>query len=665
MAAHIQTWGTYWLHGGSGGPASGFDAWGSIQVYLDSQSQANNTSSIFIDHYVYAKVTGTNLGVTTTVTSKYRANNGSFGGTYKSVSKSITIYPDDGEKSFYIGRTWHTITHNADGTAKLYVQGSISCDGSSTTSSFNKSITTIPRMSTITATRANIGEVSQLTISRKNTGYTHSIQYSFGSLSGYILADGSTTTSETKISAESIGFTVPTTFYAQIPSAKEGLCTLTIKTYNGSTQIGSAQTGTFYADVADNASNRPGLSTSVVDINDKTKALTDVDTKLIKGYSTARVTYSASGKNSASIKTVTINGATVTSSPKDYTYFNANTISVVATDSRGFSTTATPTYTMLEYFDPSISMSAKRTAPTENEIKMSFSGNFYNKSFGTVANALTLSWVYRIKGDASWKTGGNLTLNTHYKISGDTFYSGTGSSASEISLGKIFSYENTYEIGITYGDKLYGPVTTVTTVSKGKPVIGWKDKKVTINGDLLTNGKIDTTLLEITSNGSVIGTLSVNSQGLLVVNGKQTTPVSLINATIPTYSQSTSSWTNYQLQINSNILIGNDFSISNNVITITGDNVEYISVSALLKYIIGASSANRAIRITLNDVQITNDYYTYTHASDSWGTDMISNLVVPAKKGDVLKFYFVRGGASSATTNIGGGYVTVSVVKYK
>lgn len=494
MAAHLQTWGTYWLHGGSGGPASGFDAWGSIQVYLDSQSQANNTSSIFIDHYVYAKVTGTNLGVTTTVTSKYCANNGSFGGTYKSVSKSITIYPDDGEKSFYIGRTWHTITHNADGTARLYVKGSISCDGSSTTSSFNKSITTIPRMSTITATRANIGEVSQLTISRKNTGYTHSIKYAFGSLSGYILADGSTTTSETKISAESIGFTVPTTFYAQIPGAKEGLCTLTIKTYNGSTQIGSAQTGTFYADVADNASNRPGLSTSVVDINNKTKALTDVDTKLIKGYSTARVAYSASGKNSASIKTVTINGETVTSSPNDYTRFNANTISVVATDSRGFSTTATPAYTLLEYFDPSISMSAKRTAPTESEIKMSFSGNFYNKSFGTVANALTLSWVYRIKGNASWTTGGNLTLNTHYKISGDTFYSGTGSSASEISLGKIFSYENTYEIGITYGDKLYGPVTTVTTVSKGKPVIGWKDKEVNVNGEIK---RYDVSILEI------------------------------------------------------------------------------------------------------------------------------------------------------------------------
>lgn len=494
MATHLQTWGTYWLHGGSGGPASGFDIHGSIQVYLDSQSQANNTSSIFIDHYVYAKVTGTNLGTTATVTSKYRANNGSFGGTYKSVSKSITIYPDDGEKSFYIGRTWHTITHNADGTARLYVQGSISCDGSSTTSSFNKSITTIQRMSTITATRANIGEVSQLTISRKNTGYTHSIQYAFGSLSGYILADGSTTTSETKISAESIGFTVPTTFYAQIPSAKEGLCTLTIKTYNGSTQIGSAQTGTFYADVADNANNRPGLSTSVVDINDKTKALTDIDTKLIKGYSTARVAYSASGKNSASIKTVTINGETVTSSPKDYTHFDANTISVIATDSRGFSTTATPAYTMLEYFDPSISMSAKRTAPTESEIKMSFSGNFYNKSFGTVANALTLSWVYRIKGDTSWTTGGDLTLNTHYKISGDTFYSGTGSSASEISLGKIFSYENTYEIGITYGDKLYGPVTTVTTVSKGKPVIGWKDKEVNVNGEIK---RYDVSILEI------------------------------------------------------------------------------------------------------------------------------------------------------------------------
>lgn len=499
MATHLRTWGTYWLFGGSGGPDDDYDLWGQVAVYLKSQSQENNTSTIEIKHYVYGIKSG-NLGVQTYVSSTYRANNGSFSGTNKTVGKTITIDAGVGEKSFLIGTTEHTIKHNADGTAKLYVSGYISNAGSTTSSSFGEPgrgetpLPTIARMSTITATRANVGEVSQLTINKKNESYTHSIQYSFGSLNGYVLADGTTTSTETKLSEKSIGFTIPTSFYAQMTDTREKQCTLTIKTYNGNSQIGSAQTTTFYVDVPNNSSNQPNLTVSVVDTNSTTKALTDVDTKLIKGYSTARVTYSASGRNSASIKTITINGETVTSSPKDYAKFSADTIKVVATDSRGFTTEKTPSFTLINYFDPSVSMSAKRTAPTESEIKISFSGNFYNGSFGSTSNALTLSWVYRVKGETNWKTGGNLTSGTHYKISGNTFHSGTGSYASEISLGKLFSYENNYEIGLTYKDKLFGPVTTIATVSKGKPIIGWKDKEVNVNGEIK---RYDVSILEI------------------------------------------------------------------------------------------------------------------------------------------------------------------------
>lgn len=489
MATHLQTWKTYWLNGGSSGPASGFDVQGEIRVYLNSQSLENNTSSIYIDHYVYAQVTDSSLGVVTSITSRYRGNNGSNGGTYKSVTKEISVDAGVGKKSYYIGRTTHTITHNADGSARLYINGSISSDGKSTTSGFNKALPTIPRASTVTATRAYIGETSQITVTKKNESYTHSIQYWFGSLKGYILADGTTADEETKITEKNIGFTIPTSFYTQIPNDKEGLCTLTIKTYNGETQIGDKQISTFYAEVINNETNQPNLTVNVVDINEKTKALTDVDTKLIKGYSTARVTYSASGKNSASVKSVTINGVTVASSPKDLANFSENTIEVVATDSRTFSTKKVPTYTLVEYFEPTISIRAKRTAPTENEIKLSFSGNLFNGNFGTVANALSLSWVYRIKGATSWATGGTLTKGTHYVISGNTFHSGTGSYESEISLGKLFSYENTYEIGVVYSDKLFEPKTTVTTISKGKPVINWKEKMVNINGELNINEK--------------------------------------------------------------------------------------------------------------------------------------------------------------------------------
>lgn len=487
MATHLQTWETYWLKGGSGGAASGYDLYGRIEVYIDSQSQENNTTTLYINHYAYAKKDDTNLGIETSVTSRYRANNGSYGGTYKSVTKTITVPGLSSTKRYYIGQTWHTITHNADGTAKVYINGNITNEGQSTTSSFNKALPTIPRMSTITATRANIGEVSQLTVTQRNTAYTHSIKYQFGELTGYILADGTTTDIETKLSETSIGFTIPTSFYEQIPNAKEGACTLEITTYNGDTKIGSAQTTTFYVDVADNEDNRPNLIVNVVDINETTKALTDVDTKLIRGYSTASVSYQASGNNFATITNITINGATATESPVEMPNFNAEKIEVIVTDSRTFPTTKEPDYELIDYFEPTISISAKRTAPTEDEILLSFSGNVFNESFGSVMNELSLSWVYRIKNEEEWINGGTFIKDTDYVIVDNFFHSGIGESESAISLGELFSYENNYEIGVMYGDKLFDSIITSTTVSKGKPILNWNDKMVNVNGTLHIN----------------------------------------------------------------------------------------------------------------------------------------------------------------------------------
>ena len=493
MATHLRTWSTNYVYSGTANPEL-VDQYGQIRVYLDSQSVENNTSSIYIDHYVYCYNAGSYLAASTTVTSKYKANNGSFGGTSKSVSKDATPYET---RWVYLGRTWHTIKHNDNGTATLWVSGSIYDSASRTTrtSSFgepnrgNTPLPTIKRMSTMTATRANIGEVSQLTITQRNTAYTHSIKYQFGELTGYILADGTTTDAETKLSETSIGFTIPTSFYEQIPDTKEGTCTLTITTYNGDTVIGTAQTTTFFVDVADNDENRPNLEVSVVDINEATKALTDVDNKLIKGYSTASISYEASGNNFATITSVTLNGETVTESPVIIPRFSADKIEVIATDSRTFPTTKEPDYELIDYFEPTISIKAKRTSPTEDEILLSFSGNVFNESFGSVMNELSLSWVYRIKNDEEWTTGGTFTKDTDYVIVDNFFHSGTGESESAISLGELFSYENNYEIGVVYGDKLFGPITTATVVSKGKPILNWNDKMVNVNGDLYINGE--------------------------------------------------------------------------------------------------------------------------------------------------------------------------------
>ena len=104
-------------------------------------------------------------------------------------------------------------------------------------------------------------------------------------------------------------------------------------------------------------------------------------------------------------------------------------------------------------------------------------------------NELSLSWVYRIKNEEEWITGGTFTKDTDYVIVDNFFHSGIGESESAISLGELFSYENNYEIGVVYSDKLFSPVTTATVVSKGKPILNWNDRMVNVNGDLYINGE--------------------------------------------------------------------------------------------------------------------------------------------------------------------------------
>ena len=84
------------------------------------------------------------------------------------------------------------IPHNPDGSLDMAVEFSISMAAYSYTpgpisvTGETMTLTQIARASTIAASAANIEETSVVTVSRKNTGYTHSIRCKFGSVSGYL-----------------------------------------------------------------------------------------------------------------------------------------------------------------------------------------------------------------------------------------------------------------------------------------------------------------------------------------------------------------------------------------------------------------------------------------------------------------------------------------------
>lgn len=386
-----------------------------------------------------------------------------------------------------------TVPHNTDGTKSInysfsvtdnagqyYTSGNASGSGSMT-------LTTIPRASSITATATNIGSATTISINRASSSFTHTVTYSFGSLSGTIA---------TKTSNTSINWTVPTTFYAQIPNSKSGTCTLTCQTYNGNTLVGT-KTGTFTV-TASESSSKPTASISAVDINSTTIALTGNNKKVIKGYSNVECTYSISARNSASISSRNINGTTLSnnSGTKTFNGTTTNLFKLTATDSRGYSSNVTTNdLTLINYIPLTFSGVVTRHTPTGDRLDLSFSGNYFSYNFGSVSNTLQISWKYREKGQSSWTTGGTLVQGTDYTInsSNNTYSSGSGSSQTTISLGNLFTYTKNYEIGIFYNDTLVSS-STILQGLKGIPVINWGADYFNVNGEYKVN---NTSLLDL------------------------------------------------------------------------------------------------------------------------------------------------------------------------
>lgn len=398
------------------------------------------------------------------------------------------------------------ISHNDNGEKEITVKAEFSSTSSHLSGgsvSGNIKLTTIPRASTVTANDSNIGSVSNIVITRASDSFTHTIKYNFGDLSGTIA---------TKTNLTTIPFTVPDTFYSQIPNAKSGVCTITCETYNGNNLIGT-KTTTFIATASEELC-KPTLSASAVDINETTIALTGDNDKLVNGYSNAQVTYNASANNSATLKSVTVNGVSA-NSPYTINKIATGTITVVATDSRGYSTTVNINKTLVNYIPLSVNPNFYRTSPTTGQVSLSFSGNYFNNTFGQVANTLELTWSYRIKGQGNFIHGGILEKDKHYKISGNTFYSGNGSSQAPFIIGANFDYKTNYEFILYYIDKLVA-TGVQKTVPRGEYILGWNADKVRTNGTFEVNSE-NVSNIKLLIDNIEKGRLRANSSGSIVL----------------------------------------------------------------------------------------------------------------------------------------------------
>lgn len=447
---------------------------------------ATNTSQV---RYLVQLTTTNDSHNDNNITTTYYIDGAQYTSVHKLPKKSTTTIIDHTV----------TITHNADGTKS--VSASFSCptkiSAGTITDSISTTLTTIPRKTSIGNHSGTIGSTMGISFSPASSSFRHTLTYAFGNVSGTLLSSSSDTY---------VSWTPPDSLYAQIPNDTSGTGTLTLYTYSSDgTHIGTTTaTLTLYA----NQSNCSPVATgtnSLIDVNSATKALTGNESILIKGYSTGKVTFNAQIRNYASIKSITLNGSSIsyTSSKSSATTtisatvqinnISSQSVTIVLTDTRGYSLTKTiSASSLVNYVTLTINADFKRVTQTGGKVKLVANGNYFNGNFGNVSNNLTLLWAVKLKGSSSYTTGETDITPT---ISGNT-YSINKVVDNPLSEDGLFDYLKAYDFIVYYKDKLVN--TNVTdSISKGQgdlevyngaifmagTVLFYDDEKYTQNSD--------------------------------------------------------------------------------------------------------------------------------------------------------------------------------------
>lgn len=349
------------------------------------------------------------------------------------------------------------VNHNDVGEGILNYSASVSTPWSGVGgASISGSLTlpTIPRASSVTATDAYVESATSINISRASDSFKHKLTYSFEGLTGTIAENIAT----------NCGWEIPTSFYDKLTTKSNAECTVTCQTFNGTKQIGT-KTTKFKVSV-DPEKNKPDITATVIDTNTTTVNLTGSNAKLVKFFSNAKVAMTAAAKNKATIKSKKItcgDGKSLTDSGT-INKVESGDFTISATDSRGISNSISKKLTLVDYIKLSLNASFYRSQPTNNEVVLTYKGNFFNKTFGSITNALTLKYRYREHGATTWSTYTNLSPTK----SGNTFSNGSAVK----SLGTSFDYQKEYDFELVASDKLM-TVTYATTVPVGKPVFDW------------------------------------------------------------------------------------------------------------------------------------------------------------------------------------------------
>lgn len=502
--------------------------WFSTPVGSNNAEKANNNkSSVTAIMYAHRNGTATTSGKAWAGNIKVNDDG------YSQTKYSSEVALNASWKEMW--RTTQEVAHNDDGTGSCTISGSITGCKETTLESVTLSksqvvtLDIIPRATTLDSFSGNkrIGVANDVIINftKKNTSFTTTLIYATKS----DFSDAETIVDKST-NASTYSWTLPIELLNKIPNSKTLTIYVMLATFDGDTQIGTAQVDSFTANVyADNC--RPIWETHTIEETDTTaKQLVTTANKFIANLSKPKFTFSAKGQYGATISYYQINNTTRSSGFTD-SNFNTNGYTLKVVDSRGIENTYKFDLTYVPYFTPVFEeVKLFRDVPTSNKVFSYFKIKFFNNTSEVKFDnpqALSYKFNYQENGGAAQEKA----------ITPEIYDDGTSRYAdNEIELGDTFNYKKSVDWTFSFIDLTGKTFTTNATLPMGIPLMNGKmndegEQELFVNGE--------TTFSEdVKVDGNITNTGNMTTNGSLDVSGE------IINPNLDMYNDTSgSSWT--------------------------------------------------------------------------------------------------------------------------
>ena len=466
-----------------------------LKITENSTNSSNNTSSISWSFILSAVEEGYDWYYSSTVPVSYivTINGEEFTGNIMSYDGSSDVTVRSGSM---------TITHNADGSKNLdfgfeafslnsiYLTGYASATGT-------MALTNIPRNATLTSA-PNFSDEDNPTIT-----YSNPLGNNVKSLEAAIYNSSGT---QSYIPYKSIEKTKTSYKFELTDAERSNLYiaaqsnTLPIRFYIRTT-IGD-NTYLSYLDRTFSINDaNPIITANVTDVNSVTIALTGDSNKLVRYYSDAHAVMSVEPQKGATINEslcIIRNGNTTAYTTERYVEcVEDNEFTFIAEDNRGNIGTAYVTPEMIPYVKLTCNVANNRPDALGN-MTVACSGNYFNDSFGAVANTLTVQYRYCVLGSASYSAWSDMDVTKN----GNSYY------ASKDFVIPNFDQQLYYTFEIKAADKLATIQKTGGSV-KSTPMFHWGENDFVFE-------------VPVTFNAGVVGATSTASTESDTYEGSKT-----------------------------------------------------------------------------------------------------------------------------------------------